>query len=1041
MTLALVACTQDEWNGNNGNTNGATGAVVVITPGEKPGTIDNGQWAIDNGQLTMDNYDAAPASKSFSTPPPERGGAFSRLKGGVAAGRGGLWAGGSHTQQGAHAQQGASAQQDNSSYAQNPLPPTGYSPFQAGEPQIVPTDGSAATHSAAPNCQLSTVNCQLPTATRTASTRTAPTTGAWASGDRIFVTLQYFSDDLGTYPDLDAQGNPLPGTGALIDTDALGLPTSQTLTYTPETSDQDNNTIPAHWTADPARLPLPPGARSLRASYRMTSAPDPLTATCEQMAGYLPSGDYPLSTLHSQPSTVLGPDRGSGITMRVRDHEKEMNGQDWTALYFGNLTLPDADMQAQIAADGGMKIYYAQMTRVYAALVPIEDPTQPVVLPAPVWKRQSTALILQDLRPGQTVDVEKSNALSGRTETVPLALPAHYTSPADVRLHFMARRQVIVNSNDLLDTPYDSSPNQRFFALTDPAVALHQPLLRPRYERVEYWPGEQFVIPASALYLGSEGQDMQAVDGTDHYACYYFLTAKNTRWIVSGGKTKNEAVTVMENVSGALEQVARADASARIDVLLTEAVVLPRVLTTGAFIDCTALRSISAPQAESMGNDIFYGCFNLQAVSLPKLKGNIGDSTFRNCSSLNTLYLPLLDGGIGGYAFSGCEKLTTLSLPQMKGYIGQYAFNGCKKLTSLSLPQMASSIGDDAFSGCIALQSIDLPQMAGGIGQYAFRDCKALQSISLPQMTGGIGFNAFYGCEALQTLDLPQMKGSIGSYAFQGCKALTTLSLPQMEGDIDGYAFLDCKALTTLSLPQMKGGIGSYAFYDCEALTTVSLPQMEGDIGNSAFQGCEALTTVSLPQMEGGIGVNAFKGCKALTTISLPQMKGSIGGNAFYGCEALTTVSLPQMEGSIGVQAFSGCEALTTDSLPQMKGSIGEYAFQGCEALQSISLPAMKGTIGERAFSGCPLLKRLELTSPGITQMEERAFEDLDIAASTGFVLVLGKGQQCFKDGKNGQFIDTAGDYVIIYLTPVTSTTPMHNDNNPTVRVEVIPQP
>lgn len=68
MTLALAACTQDEWNGNNGNTNGAEGAVVVITPGEKP-------LAIDNGQLTIDNYDAAPASKSFSTPPPEGGGA------------------------------------------------------------------------------------------------------------------------------------------------------------------------------------------------------------------------------------------------------------------------------------------------------------------------------------------------------------------------------------------------------------------------------------------------------------------------------------------------------------------------------------------------------------------------------------------------------------------------------------------------------------------------------------------------------------------------------------------------------------------------------------------------------------------------------------------------------------------------------------------------------------------------------------------------------------------------------------------------------
>ncbi|WP_294601466.1 leucine-rich repeat domain-containing protein [uncultured Bacteroides sp.] len=777
---------------------------------------------------------------------------------------------------------------------------------------------------------MSTVNCQLPTATRTASTRTAPTTGAWASGDRIIVTLQYFSDDAGTYPDLDAQGTPLPGTGALIDTDALGLPTSQTLTYTPETSDPDNNTIPAHWTAQPARLPLPPGARSLRASYRMVSAPDPLTATCEQMAGYLPSGDYPLSTLHSQPSTVLGPDRGSGITMRIEDFEKELTG-DWTALYFGNLTLPDADMQAQIAAPG-WKITYAQMTRVYAALVPIEDPTQPVVLPAPVWKRQSTALILQDLRPGQTVDVEKTSVL-GKPETVPLALPAHYASPADVRLHFMARREVIVNSRGLLDKPHNSSPDQYFFALTDPAVALHQPLLRPRYERVEYWPGEQFVIPASALYLGSETGDMQPVDGTDYDACKRYLTADNPRWVVSGGsKDRDEAIAVATNVSAALWRVARADADARIDVLLTEAGWLPQDRNTtgrGAFEGCTALRSLSAPQATT----IEYG-------------------TFHQCSNLVYIDLPLATDDLGENAFGGCTALQTVSLPKMKGGIGDYAFEGCYTLTSLSLPQMT---------------------------------------------------------------------GSIGGQAFNGCMALTTVSLPQMAGDIGVKAFLSCPNLTTVSLPAMKGSIGSDAFYDCESLQSIDLPQMAG-----------------------GIGMNAFLNCKALQSISLPQMAGDIGKQAFYGCESLTTLSLPQMKGGIGNSAFFECKALTTLDLPQMEGDIGDKAFGGCNALQSISLPAMTGRIGERAFSGCPLLKRLELTSPGIISMEYYAFEGLDIAASTGFVLVLGKGQQCFRDGENGQFIDTAGDYVIIYLTPVsspTSTTPMHNDNNPTVRVEVISQP
>ena len=62
---------------------------------------------------------SATTSRGIQTPPPERGGAQR--------------AGGSHVQQGAHAQQADARSMGNTRAVGNPLPPAGYSPFQAGE--------------------------------------------------------------------------------------------------------------------------------------------------------------------------------------------------------------------------------------------------------------------------------------------------------------------------------------------------------------------------------------------------------------------------------------------------------------------------------------------------------------------------------------------------------------------------------------------------------------------------------------------------------------------------------------------------------------------------------------------------------------------------------------------------------------------------------------------------------------------------------------------------------------------------------------------
>jgi hypothetical protein len=87
-----------------------------------------------------------------------------------------------------------------------------------------------------------------------------------------------------------------------------------------------------------------------------------------------------------------------------------------------------------------------------------------------------------------------------------------------------------------------------------------------------------------------------------------------------------------------------------------------------AFPYC-ALETVSLPEAQSIGDYVFYGCTHLTEVSLPKVET------------------------IGNFAFAGCV-LGTVNFPEAQS-IGDSAFFICTS-TEVSLPK-AQSIGDSAF--------------------------------------------------------------------------------------------------------------------------------------------------------------------------------------------------------------------------------------------------------------------------------------------------------------------------------------------------------
>jgi hypothetical protein len=151
-------------------------------------------------------------------------------------------------------------------------------------------------------------------------------------------------------------------------------------------------------------------------------------------------------------------------------------------------------------------------------------------------------------------------------------------------------------------------------------------------------------------------------------------------------------------------------------------------LSAYAFSNCTALTTVSLPNAVTIGNYAFYTCTNLTSVSLPSAT-TIGIYTFNSCTALTSVSLPRATT-VGNNALASCAALTSVSLPNVTT-TGNNTFNSCTALTSVSLPS-ATTIGAASFSSCTNLTSASLPNVTV-VGASAFSGCLSLNSVYFAQ--------------------------------------------------------------------------------------------------------------------------------------------------------------------------------------------------------------------------------------------------------------------------------------------------------------------
>ena len=175
--------------------------------------------------------------------------------------------------------------------------------------------------------------------------------------------------------------------------------------------------------------------------------------------------------------------------------------------------------------------------------------------------------------------------------------------------------------------------------------------------------------------------------------------------------------------------------------------------------------------------------------------------------------------GLGDYLFVGEDDIQAITLPEGLLSIGKFALHGCVNLEKLSLPESLTETGEYAFAECTALAELEISEdTVMVLGNYAFNSCSSLKEVTIPAGVTG-GREVFRYCTGLETVDL--YSSDLGEMSFYNCRELSEVNLyDTVEKLRDGFFFC-CMDLTSITIPASVTFVDNNAFLDCRSLMEI----------------------------------------------------------------------------------------------------------------------------------------------------------------------------------------------------------------------------
>lgn len=129
-----------------------------------------------------------------------------------------------------------------------------------------------------------------------------------------------------------------------------------------------------------------------------------------------------------------------------------------------------------------------------------------------------------------------------------------------------------------------------------------------------------------------------------------------------------------------------------------------------------------------ISNYAFYGHKYLKEISMPTTLKHIGESAFI-FSDIRSIDLNEGLESMGEECFYYCTNLAAVTIPSTLNTIPSRAFSSCKKLETVTVSEGVTTIDSYSFMECSALKTVYLPTTVKTINMQAFSWCDSLTDI------------------------------------------------------------------------------------------------------------------------------------------------------------------------------------------------------------------------------------------------------------------------------------------------------------------------